>query len=239
MTPAQAKGISLRFKIRGSMASKIMTNGRGTDTLGETCKTYLDNWILEQPEFFGRPINEFSSKHTRKGNAVEKQALDFIGQQLYDGAFLTPNTNSFSNNYMTGTPDVILEDHTIDNKSSWTVASFPIFETAPKTDYWWQGQVYMHLTGMKQHKVIHTLMNTPDELINAEAYRLARELGFSEPSEELMQTTIRRLTFDDIPPERKIKVFEFQYDGGSIEKLEKRVEDCRNYIYNTLLLTTC
>lgn len=238
MTPAHAKGISLRFKARCSALSIIMTNGRSKDSMGETCKTYLDNWILEQPEFFGRPINEFSSKQTRKGNAVEREALDFIGTHLYNGAFLTPNTDQYSNNFLTGKPDVIFDDHIIDNKSSWSVASFPIFETAPDPRYIWQGQGYMHLTGLKKFKVIHTLMNTPDALIESEAYRIARELGYKEPTDEIMKTTINRFTYDSIPPERRIKVFEFDYNPEMIELAEKRIEECRQYIYNTLILTT-
>lgn len=236
MIPAHAKGISLRFKIRASQAGKIMTNGRGKDSMGATCETYCLNWIMEQPEFFGRDINQFTSKQTSKGNIVERDALDFIGVMLYDGAFLTPNKLHFSDNFKTGTPDIILPDHLVDNKSSWSVSSFPFFDKSPDLGYWWQGQVYMNLTGRKKYKVVHTLMNTPENLITSETYKVARDLGYAEPTDEIMQTTMKRLTFDDVPNERRIKVFEFDYDHEAIERLEKRVEECRQFIFNTLIL---
>lgn len=234
MTPAHAKGISLRFKIRCSAIGKIMTNGRGIDSLGETAKNYALNWILEQPEFLGVQVNEFSSKHTRKGNAVEADALDLIGQVLYNGAYLVPNKERKSNDFMTGTPDVVLDDHIIDNKASWSANSFPFFKTAPETDYWWQGQGYMHLFGKNKYKVIHTLMDTPEALINREAWKIANELGIQEPTDEIIESVTKRMTFSHLPIEKRIKGFEFQYDDQAIQKVKKRVDDIREFIYTTL-----
>jgi hypothetical protein len=236
MTPAHAKGISLRFKIRSSAIHQIMTNGRSkSDPIGQTCITYLQNWILEQPEFLGRKINEFSSRHTKKGNAVERDSLDFIGQMLYDGAFFEPNTKHFYNDYITGTPDQILSDHTFDNKATWSAGSFPFFESEPEKAYFYQGQGYMILTGVRKHKVIHTLMDTPEDLIKSEAYRIAKDLGFAEPTDELYEQTRKRLTFSDLPDERRIKVFKFDYDSEIEKSIISRVEECREYIYKTLL----
>lgn len=235
MTPAHAKGISLRFKIRASACHQIMTNGRSKDSLGQTCIAYLENWILEQPEFLNRRINEFSSRHTKKGNAVERDSLDFIGMMLYDGAFFEPNTERFSNNYITGTPDQVLTDHTFDNKSTWSAGSFPFFDSEPAPAYYWQGQCYMILTGRPRHVVIHTLMDTPPDLIKSEAFRLAKELGFSEPTDELYEETRQRLTFSDLPDKRRIKSFEFPFDPEAEKSIQKRVEECREYIYQLLL----
>jgi hypothetical protein len=236
MTPANAKGISLRFKIRASAIHQIMTNGRSKSELGQTCINYLENWVLEQPEFLNRRINEFSSRHTRKGNAVERDSLDFIGRMLYDGAFFEPNTKSFrGHNYITGTPDQILEDHIFDNKATWSAGSFPFFDKEPAKAYFYQGQGYMILTGLRKFKVIHTLMDTPPDLIKSEAYRLAKELGFSDPTDELYEVTRQRLTFSDINGERRIKVFEFEYDPEIEKAIISRVEECREYIYKLLL----
>lgn len=218
------------------MASKIMTNDRSGKKMGDTCMTYCENWILSQPEFYNRDISTFYSDVTTKGNAVERDSLDFIGVMLYDGAFFEPNKIHFNNdNYKTGTPDQILEDHLFDNKGAWSAKTFPLFEKQPKKDYWWQGQVYMNLTGRKKYKVIHTLMNTPEPLIKSEAYRAAKDLGYSEPTDEIYADCEKRLTFNDVPDHLRIKVFEFDYDHQSILDLEKRVEECREYIFNLLL----
>ena len=94
----------------------------------------------------------------------------------------------------------------------------------------------MNLTGRKKYNVIHTLMNTPEPLIKSEAYKVARELGYSEPTDEIYESCVSRLTFDDLPDNRRIKVFSFDYDPTAIDALEKRVEECRTFIYNTLIL---
>jgi len=219
------------------MGSKIMTNDRSGKKMGDTCLTYCTNWILSQPEFLNRDISSFYSDTTSKGSAVERDSLDFIGRMLYDGAFFEPNTDFFSDNFKTGTPDIIHDTHLDDNKSNWSAKSFPFFDTEPAKSYWWQGQVYMNLTGRKKYNVIHTLMNTPEPLIKSEAYRVARELGYSEPTDEIYEACVSRLTFDDLPDNRRIKVFSFDYDPTAIADLEKRVEECRTFIYNTLILT--
>jgi hypothetical protein len=235
MTPAQAKGISLRFKIRCSAIGKIMTNGRGKDEMGETAKTYALNWILEQPEFLNMPVNTFDSKQTRKGNAVEAAAIDLIGEYLYDGEFLTPNKQHLNNYHCTGTPDILRPDHIIDNKCTWSAKSFPFFKSAPDSDYWWQGQGYMWLTGLRKYKVIHTLMDTPEPLIKREIWSVTNDMGLDEPTDEIEAEVRARLTFSHLPIERRVKVFNFEYDECAIDRLTKRVEDVREFIYTTLL----
>lgn len=220
-----------RFKIRASAAGQIMTNGRAKGTMGKTAQTYCKNWLLEQPEFFDMRVNDFSSIQTSKGNAVEADALDLISREKYAGQFMVPNVTNFKNDYMTGTPDAIMEDHIFDIKSSWSVSTFPFFDVdLPTKDYFWQGQVYMHLTGKKRHIVYYALMDTPDELIEIAAIRRARSLGFSEPTDEIWHDTMERMKYSHIEPSKRIKSFEFDYDPEAIKQLEQRVEVCREYI---------
>lgn len=238
MTPADARGISLRFKARGS-GYEIMMNGKSkTDVIGETAKTFLTNWILEQPEFFDRKINEFSSKHTRKGNAVESDSIRFISQMKYGGKFIIPNDDHFSDGHKTGTPDVILDDHTFDNKASWTVASFPFFDTELDKRYKFQGQVYMDLTKKNKHIVYYTLMDTPAALIMQETYAIAKQQGFAydaEEVEDIFKETEARLTYGNIPDDMRIRAFEFEIDQVYIKEIHERVVVCREWIYQTLL----
>jgi hypothetical protein len=78
-------------------------------------------------------------------------------------------------------------------------------------------------------------MDTPEDLIKSEAYRIAKDLGYSEPTDELYEQTRKRLTFSDLPDERRIKVFKFDYDSEIEKSIISRVEECREYIYKTLL----
>ena len=131
--------IAERFKIRCSGIGQIMSNGRGKEpTMGATAKTFCLDWIKEQPEFFNRR-NEFNSKYTDKGNAVEQAVLNMVASQLNYGMLLK-NEEWFEGDFATGTPDNIQKDHVIDVKSSWDFSTFPIFDTEPDKKYWWQGQ---------------------------------------------------------------------------------------------------
>ena len=75
-----------QFKIRASAAGKIMTNGRGGKIMGQTAKSYCEQWVLEN--LIEIPSADIASIQIDKGNAVEKDALDFIGIQRYDGGVL-------------------------------------------------------------------------------------------------------------------------------------------------------
>jgi len=230
-----AEKIANRFKIRASAAGQLMTNGRASGSMGETCKTYLKNWILEQPELLGVRVNDFSNKYTEKGNFVEADALNYLSEHVYSDAFLVPNTRNFSDDFMTGTPDIIQPDHIADNKASWSASTFPFFGGKLKTkDYFWQGQVYMNLVGREKHIVYYVLMSTPDHLIEREAQNRARKLGFPDVTDELWNDTRKQLTFEHLGPEMRIKPFEFEFDAEKIEELNERVIASRGFIYEIL-----
>lgn len=219
-----------QFKIRASAAGLLMTNARSkSEILSETAKSYIKGWVLEQ--LLDLPVNEFSSIYTNKGNAVEKDAIDFISTQKYFGQFMVPNVTRYEDEFMTGTPDAILEDHIFDCKASWNAKTFPFFDTELKEkNYFWQGQVYMHLTGKKKHVVYYTLMDTPEELIDSAAYKKARELGFGEPTEDVYHEVKDRMIFSHIDPELRIKAFEIDYSKECIIDLIERVKAARQYI---------
>ena len=128
------------FKIRCSAISQIMTNSRSkTEVLGQTSKTYCENWLKEQ--LYDRKIS-FSNKYTSKGLIVEQESLDYIAEHLNYG-LLVKNEQYFENDFLTGTPDVILKDHLIDVKSSWSFDTFPLFESNIDKGYYYQAQGYM------------------------------------------------------------------------------------------------
>ena len=131
---------------------------------------------------------------------------------------------------MTGTPDLILKDCVIDVKNSWDCFTFPLFETEiPNKDYFYQGQVYMHLTGKKKYKLIYTLLDTPKEIIEREAYYYANN-NYLEYDEDLYKKFEKKMTYKDISDDLKIKVFEFDYCPKTIETIIERVKECRSII---------
>jgi hypothetical protein len=207
------------FKIRCSAIGQIMTNPqRKTDTISKTTKSYCQDWLKEQ--IYGRK-KEFSSKYTDKGNEVEQESLNYIAQNLgYDE--LIKNEKSFENEFLTGTPDAILTDHLIDVKNSWDCYSFPLFfDAIPNKAYYYQAQGYMALTGLDNYKLIYTLMDTPEELIEKE-YKFSTADNY-----ELFSQHYKYSSFDS---NLRIKDFDIKRDDAVIESIYKRVIDCRMYI---------
>lgn len=192
------------FKIRASSVSLIMTNPRSkAQTLSQTCKSYLEEWVKEQIYNTRKVIK---SKYLTKGTDVEYMAIEYYVDELNLG-FVLPNTDHFSNDFMQGTPDVLLSDSVLEFKSSWDCFTFPLFDTEPDKSYEMQVQVYMHLTGRKKGKLIYTLQNTPDELV------------WDEP-----------VDYSNIASQYRIKEFDITYDPEFIKAVQERVLLCREYI---------
>ncbi len=208
----------IQFKIRCSAIGQIMTNARSkTATLSKTTITYLEDWQKEQ---IYKRKKEFSSKYTEKGNIVEQSSLDFIASELGYGS-LVKNEKFFENDFLTGTPDAILDDHIIDVKNSWDCFTFPLFfDSVPNKSYYWQAQGYMALTGLDCYKLIYTLMDTPDELIEREYYNSDLEY----------ESFAKQYKYSSIDSKYRIKVFDIYRDNEDINKIYERVKDARVYI---------
>ena len=192
--------------------------------------TYCQNWLTEQ---ITGTRKEFYSKEMTKGIMVEIAAIDFIADQLGVG-LLFKNEEFFEDDHICGTPDVITPDYVIDNKSPWNAYTFPMFDTVlPDKGYYWQGQGYMELTKKPLHKVIYTLMNTPDLLIDRElkTYCFHNDIDVEAVD---MDKFRRNYTFDHVPTKYRMKVFDVPYNGDDIDKVREKVEQCRFYIKNLI-----
>jgi len=203
--------------------------------LGDTAKTYCLDWLKEQPEFYGRR-KEIKSKYIEKGNVVEDHALDFVSDNLGYG-LLTKNERNYKNKFMTGTPDNVQPDETIDTKANWDQSTFPLFESGlPNMDYYWQGQGYMHLTKRTKHRVIYCLMDTPEYLIEREARNYAFFNGYGDLDKDLYDKFVDKMTFGKVKIQHRIKAFDIEFEKGAIDQIEIRVKECREFIFNTLTL---
>jgi hypothetical protein len=83
---------------------------RDNPELGETVKGYCKDWVKTQ---LYNSHTEIKSKYLDKGNIMEDESIDFIADQLGYG-FLMKNEDHFNDDYMQGTPDVILKSLVID-----------------------------------------------------------------------------------------------------------------------------
>lgn len=218
------------FKIRASGSGQIMTNDRSGKAMGKTAMSYCEMWLKEQ--LYGRK-KEFSNKYTNKGNIVEDNSLDLVAEYFGYG-MLIKNTRYFENNYMKGTPDVVLKSSIIDVKSSWDCFTFPLFDDKINMDYFYQGQCYMELADKDTFDLIYVLCNTPIHLVEREAFYFAKNNGYDEVDSELWEQFLAKHNYDNTPLELRIKKTTIQRDNAVIQSIKDRVTECREYI-NELL----
>jgi hypothetical protein len=193
------------FKIRASAAGKLMTSARSkSELLSETTKSYAKEWLTEQIYGFRK---EIKSKYIYKGLVMENEAIDKAIEWL-DLPFAIKNEQYFENDFIKGTPDLIVDGVVYDIKCSWDAYTFPIFENEiPNKDYFYQLQCYMHLTGCTKAVLTYVLLNTPEEVV------------YETPQ-----------NYDDLDKKYRIKTFEIDYDQSVIDTLIERVKLTREYL---------
>lgn len=194
-----------KFKSRASSSGQLMVNPRSkTELISQTTRSYLNDWAKEHIYGIKKQIK---SKYIDKGIQLEDTAIDKTIEWL-DISFAMKNEKSFEDDYFTGTPDLIVDGVVYDTKCSWDAFSFPLFELEiPTSDYFYQLQVYMHLTGCKSSKLVYVLLNTPEQMIYETQH-----------------------VYDHLPKELRIKHFDIEYDHDVIVELQNRVINARTYL---------
>lgn len=216
------------FKIRCSAIGQIMTEPRSkSEKLSQTCKTYIETWLKEQ--LYERR-KEFTSKYTQKGTTVEDDAIE-LASEVYGWGMVSKNERFFEDEFMTGTPDIILARSVDDIKSSWDCFTFPLFEgNVPEKNYWWQLQGYMALTGKESAGLHYCLMDAPESLVDREARSKAWQMGLAEVDGVIYDQIKAEMTYSHLPYKLRIKSFTVERDEDAIELVKARVLECRNYI---------
>jgi hypothetical protein len=198
----------MNFKCRASALGKLMTSPRSkSETLSQTTKSYLEEWVKEQIYGVKKQIN---SKYIQKGLALEDTAIEFYSV-AENKSFMIKNLDHFEDDFFTGTPDCIFEDVVYDFKTSWDCYSFPLFDEVPDMGYYYQLQVYMHLMGLKKAKLVYTLQDTPDYLT------------YEEP-----------VSYSHVENKYRIKEFDIDYDPQVIETAKAKIIECRDYVKELL-----
>lgn len=220
------------MKIRCSAIGKIMTSPKSKgEVLSQTTKTYLHELAIE--EIYGIR-KEFSSRYTDKGNEVEDLSIALCNDVL-DIGFIYKNEEHFSNDWITGTPDVNTNDILIDVKSSWDATTFPFFDTELiNKSYFYQMHGYMWLTGKQESLLCYCLVNTPLQIVEDEIRREHWKASLIEESLDLRAFVEAKHTFSHIPKEKRLKAFKIAKDDKVIEGIKTRIEQCREY-YNNLI----
>ena len=220
------------MKIRCSAIGKIMTNPKTKgESLSQTTKTYLQELAVE--EIYGIR-KEFSSRYTDKGNEVEELSIALCNDVLNLG-FIYKNEENYSNDWISGTPDVNTDEILLDVKSSWDATTFPFFDTELKNkEYFYQLQGYLWLTNKTEALLCYCLIDTPLQIVEDEIRREHWKASLIEESLDLRAFVQAKHTFGHIPKEKRVKTFKIAKDDEVIESIKTRIEECREY-YNNLI----
>lgn len=151
-------------------------------------------------------------------------------------------------------------EETIDTKCSWSAHTFFRARSEELNKmYYWQGQGYMALSGAKKHTVAYCLVNGTIEAIENEKRILSYQKGMMDAGgnhseiykEKCRQIEINHI-FDlesfrkeypwyefandtdkwtyDIPMQERMFERVIQRNDSDIERLYKRIEECREYM---------
>lgn len=195
-------------------------------TLPQGAKTYVKDWFKGQ--LYQRRKN-ISTYCMAKGDIMEEAAINFLVENDYVD-FAIKNEKKYSSDYVQGEPDLVQPDEIIDIKNSFSSHTFPLFESTLNLDYYWQVQGYMSLTGKQNARVIYCLMNTPDYMIQSEARRKAYTLNELERYDEYYEQLRAEMTYDDVPTELRVKIYNVERNDTEIEEIKQRVKLARKYV---------
>jgi len=192
-------------------------------------KHLLDVYIAEK---YGRK-KDIQTKQMKKGIEVEQDSIDLLS--MYLKMPFTKNDQRFTNDYITGFPDIIDNDRIIDIKSSYDLWTF-IGNIPDKLDslYHWQMQSYMWLTGAKSALIAYCLVNTPESIIEQEKYYLLKKMDVAtEESPEYVKEAMKiefNMSFDDISINERVLMFNVERSEDDILRIQQKVEKAREFL---------
>lgn len=201
--------------------------------LSQTAKTMIEAMWLKNTFGYHEIV---TTDAMTKGLRLEQESMA-LAQTVLGGAFRSKNRDTFQNDFIIGTPDIILSDYVEDIKTCYNLRTF--FEAEPTKLYITQAQCYMALTGRKYYRLIYCLVPNTDDAIIKECERVAWQYGRDYENQDYIdhctQIKLNNDCIKSIPPLQRVKVFGFSYDETVMETLYKKVELGREY-YLTLKL---
>ena len=147
--------------IRASALGEIMAPAKKSGELSAGAKTFIKKAFKE--ELFGfRDVP--TSKYMEKGALVEQDAID-----LYNEVHFTDHVKNTERRQhegiLTGECDIYTGESVIDIKSTWSLATFPIWpDEAANTGYEWQLRAYMLLWDCQRAELAYCMVTTPEHL---------------------------------------------------------------------------
>lgn len=213
--------------------------------LPDGAKTHCKKWLKEK--LWARR-EEIKAKAVQKGNTKEEDGFTLMALQLNLG-MVYKNTQLHQNDYIIGTDDLFVKGVVYDNKSSWSLDTFPMFETEiPDPRYEWQINSYCDLRKCEDGVLAYTLLDADEEIVERELrwlsndnekYKKATNMVFTKETFEVLKyayfPNAEYNYFIEIPESERIVTFPVKKDQGRVAETYKRVILCREYIKSLLI----
>lgn len=212
--------------------------------LTQGVKTYCKKWLKNK--LYGRR-EEIKSKFISKGNKCEEDGFTLMALYVIKD-MVYKNTERKSNEWLEGECDLFHNKVVYDNKSSWSLETFPMYdEEATNDDYIKQLNSYAWLWDAEKAVLCYTLIDTPDEEVEQairwvsdhnKRYKIVERMIYTKDNFERLKSiyfdsaTID--TFIQIPEDERVVSFDIEIDLTMRDKLKRNVELCREYIYELL-----
>ena len=228
-------GLPQRTEKQEDTYQRLLAKKSAPPELSDTAKSYLKELYVFHKYGKDTVGGSERSKYTMKGVSVEDNSIKLLNR--LDNAYYSKNEDYFANEFICGTPDIIVKSENIptkiiDIKSSWDAASLLSNLGQPlNSNYYYQMQGYMALTGATEAEVAYCLVSMPDEIINSEKKRIYYLLNPTTEENPDYKKAIQKLednmTFDEIPEQERIIKFKVERDDAVIQSIYEKVRNCR------------
>jgi len=206
--------------------------------LSDTAISYLKEVYVYQ-KYGKEPVGGAErSKYVLKGRAVEDESIMMLSR--IDNADYIKNTERFTNDFITGEPDVIISNDgkavkIIDIKSSYDFATLLSNMGSPlNPNYYAQMQGYMALTGATEAEVDYCLVNMPQEIIEGEKRRIFYAINPATEEDPYYKKQIERIecnmTFDEIEIHQRVLRFPVPRNEEYIQRVYTKITECRKWL---------
>lgn len=191
-------------------------------TLSAGAKTLVKEMVRKEKH--NAPPKFTGSKETNKGNLVEDDAIIFLMQQEFISA--EKNVQRFTNEWITGEPDIISNGIVYDTKCPWTYWTMDYFaddieSKALDAGYDWQQLGYMWL--LRENK------DNPPLIVDQAQLKF---ILMPTPKECLTRYDDQYTHIDfveEMNPKDRISTYKIQYDESKIELIKIKIEAARKY----------
>lgn len=215
------------------LTAPISTTDKEAGNLSKTAKTMLVEAYISKRYGLKRGGK---NNYTEKGNIKEEDALLFIGDYL--GVELPKNKERAYSEFFEGECDSIFFDKDgkkviVDAKCSFTAFSFTDAKLKDKKEYITQMIVYCHLFRAKVAKICFCLLDSPQEVREAELRKIEYENRdkTAEYIAYLKDNTIRLHTPETyIPKGERLHIVNVDANAEFIEKAQIAVLKAREFL---------